>query len=92
MALSHAGSNGSLSGSASVVDHPAPAVNGVSPVDPTTLRVRQIQEALANLAEQVATQAEHQVMLERRLDDMGKVLGGFGVEVSDRLDRLERER
>lgn len=53
-------------------------------------RVGDIQATLCDLVEQVAAQAARQVKLERHVADLGKVLGELGVDVSDRLRRLER--
>lgn len=92
VSLPLAGANGSLNGGLRVETHET-RVNGVNPKQDVFAlgRVKELQEALANLAGEVARQAEHQITLEQRLDDLGKVLGQLGVEVDDRVGRLEQQ-
>lgn len=52
-------------------------------------RVKQLQVALANLAQQVARQTQHLAVLDSHVSDLGRVLGQLGVEVDERITRLE---
>ncbi|HWH34427.1 MAG TPA: hypothetical protein VNT56_03835 [Acidimicrobiales bacterium] len=67
-----------------------PATRNGSPAGPDeSERVREVQGALANLAEQVARQTRHLAVLEGHISDLGRVLGQLGVEVDERIGRLE---
>lgn len=88
VSLSSVGGNGSLNGGVRVVEETK--VNGVTNGRDPSGRVTEVQAALANLADEVARQAERIVTLERQLDSFAKVLGQLGVDVDVRLGRLER--
>lgn len=88
--VSRSGANGSFNGGVRWAQAPDRKIDGASSDDEAE-QAAGLRAALANLAGEVAKQAEHLDTIERHLDALAKVVGQLGVEVDDRLGRLERQ-
>jgi hypothetical protein len=77
----------------------AAATNGTAPLVPESAsepdadlirHLVRLEGVITRLADQVASQYERQITMERHLGELGMVLGQLGVEVEARLELVER--